>query len=273
MSARHLQRLEQINLRDGRVGIALLVTLAMNQPAGAEALGNQSHIPSDSYTGPSKPVSTPSLSLLNSEDMLRPDYKPSVADWRRWVALRVGCLMQICQARVVEKKHTPLRRRMLGELYTPLELNELGEREDSGMYVISPEQYNAFQDILIDAVGRLLNAQQGPQRKQWHEYERQHQLQKSCQGTHGSTHTYLHAAQWLFENATPEFFAEHRSKFVGVSEILVDWTTKIIQEVNTSKVPRGLPYITDVINDGKLHEWVLASSEQLDDYIRRRHKQ
>eukprot|EP01053_Blabericola_migrator_P000382 Blabericola_migrator_1__381@NODE_1095_length_5456_cov_10_727964_g750_i0_p1_GENE_NODE_1095_length_5456_cov_10_727964_g750_i0NODE_1095_length_5456_cov_10_727964_g750_i0_p1_ORF_typecomplete_len308_score38_43_NODE_1095_length_5456_cov_10_727964_g750_i02671190 len=279
MSARHLQKHKQINLKDGTLGTALLVTLAMNQPAGVQALDSESHIPSDSYTGPppESATSTPSLNLLDSGEMLRSD--PSTSDWRRWVALRIGCSLQMCQTKVVDGSYPPIRHRKLGELYTPVELQGredpfslLKPKGDQRAYADSTVNERRAEDIK-DTVKFLLDAQQGAQATQWNEYKTKHRLQAEDPEAQASIHTDFHAAQWLFTNAAPEFFAEQRPKFVKLAKVIFDWTNSVVADDITGDFPkmRKWPYITSVIKYGKLEPWVAKTFGELDAVFRDRH--
>eukprot|EP01053_Blabericola_migrator_P004221 Blabericola_migrator_1__4220@NODE_2295_length_2987_cov_20_670548_g1439_i0_p1_GENE_NODE_2295_length_2987_cov_20_670548_g1439_i0NODE_2295_length_2987_cov_20_670548_g1439_i0_p1_ORF_typecomplete_len274_score27_36_NODE_2295_length_2987_cov_20_670548_g1439_i013642185 len=257
MSARHLQKPKRINLRDGTLGTALLVTLAMNGPAGAQALDNESHIPSDSHSG-----SIPSLNLLNSEEMLDPDYDPSSPGWRRWVALRIGCSLQICQAHLVDDDGPPLRHTRLGELYTPAELQG---RKYTQAYLDSKVQEHRLQEVQ-SIVKYLLDAQGGgTQAAEWNEYKTKNQLQTACPETHSSIHRDLHAAQWLFTNAAPGFFAKHSRKFAELTRIIIDWTSQITPSRQLSDIPRVMAY-------GQARPWMMKTLGELDHLFKDHYK-
>eukprot|EP01053_Blabericola_migrator_P005844 Blabericola_migrator_1__5843@NODE_295_length_10235_cov_141_552026_g242_i0_p5_GENE_NODE_295_length_10235_cov_141_552026_g242_i0NODE_295_length_10235_cov_141_552026_g242_i0_p5_ORF_typecomplete_len283_score35_01FGGY_N/PF00370_21/0_14_NODE_295_length_10235_cov_141_552026_g242_i01691017 len=274
MSARHLQKHTQVNFQDGRLGTALLVTLAMNEPA--HALDIEPHIPSDSYTGPppEEATSTPSLNLLDSEEMLRSD--PSTSDWRRWVALGIGCSLQICQTDLVDGNGPPLRHRKLGELYTPAEIQA---SEDSKAYpeleVKNKRPHARVYDYTIRDVQRivkhLLDVQRGTQAAEWNEYKTKHQLQTACSDIRENIHQDFHAAQWLFTNATPEFFAEHRSEFGDLSRLLVHWTSGVILNSVAHNIITALPYLTHVIDIGNLKPWMLEECDRLNAFFKDRH--
>eukprot|EP01053_Blabericola_migrator_P007241 Blabericola_migrator_1__7240@NODE_3679_length_1581_cov_143_246367_g1671_i2_p1_GENE_NODE_3679_length_1581_cov_143_246367_g1671_i2NODE_3679_length_1581_cov_143_246367_g1671_i2_p1_ORF_typecomplete_len488_score76_35DUF2461/PF09365_10/27DUF2461/PF09365_10/0_5DUF2785/PF10978_8/1_3DUF2785/PF10978_8/2_3e02_NODE_3679_length_1581_cov_143_246367_g1671_i2181481 len=251
MSARHLQRPKQINLKDGTVGTALLVTLALVEPT-SQALSEESHVPSTSYTGPQSNstkrvayVETDSPSLLNSSELLRHDLSSSTSrSIQQQTSLRVNCLLQIIQARYVEKKGILLMPKRLGELYTSAELIDY---KDSDLLNESPQGHPDDENVLVATVDELMKKLEKEEISKWIAYRRQHKLYEKYSGTHGHLHEYFHAAQWLFVMASPEFFDQNQNEFAALSTLFEDWANKCIEETDETdeKLPGGWSLLRD----------------------------
>eukprot|EP01053_Blabericola_migrator_P005445 Blabericola_migrator_1__5444@NODE_2783_length_2358_cov_23_251419_g1745_i0_p1_GENE_NODE_2783_length_2358_cov_23_251419_g1745_i0NODE_2783_length_2358_cov_23_251419_g1745_i0_p1_ORF_typecomplete_len510_score74_86DUF2334/PF10096_9/46DUF2334/PF10096_9/2_5DUF2268/PF10026_9/0_97DUF2268/PF10026_9/2_6e02_NODE_2783_length_2358_cov_23_251419_g1745_i07832312 len=234
MSARHLQKPKQINLKDGTVGSALLVTLALVEPT-SEPLSEESHVPSASYTAPQSNstervvfVETDSPNLLNSVELLRHDPSSSTSQSiKQQTSLKVNCLLQIIQARYVEKKGIPLVPKRLGELYTSAELIDC---KDSDLLNESPQGHPDDENVLVATVDKLMKKSESEERFKWIAYRLLNNLCKKPPGTHGHLHEYFHAAQWLFANASPEFFDENQREFTELSTLIEGWADMCLEE-------------------------------------------
>eukprot|EP01053_Blabericola_migrator_P003206 Blabericola_migrator_1__3205@NODE_1943_length_3530_cov_39_481663_g1241_i0_p1_GENE_NODE_1943_length_3530_cov_39_481663_g1241_i0NODE_1943_length_3530_cov_39_481663_g1241_i0_p1_ORF_typecomplete_len319_score31_74_NODE_1943_length_3530_cov_39_481663_g1241_i011592115 len=275
MSARRFQKPSQIKFKDGKLGTALLVTLAFDQPT-SPALVNESYVPSTSHTDPQS-VSTAGASAgvaesfdpLNSLEMLRSGEAPKTrqAKWH-WISLRMNCLLQIIQASYVEKKSIPLMAKTLGELYTT---NELTCCNDLDLRKKSMHAYPDGETALINTVDQLMQALDEGDRLKWFTYEQKHEISMLLPGPHGMLHKYFHAAQWLFAEASPELLTKHRSQFGDLSRLLVSWAGMYLEVTTKTSLPSAWYLFADVAENVDLTVDVPGALEDVDAYLQRRH--
>eukprot|EP01053_Blabericola_migrator_P005181 Blabericola_migrator_1__5180@NODE_2670_length_2479_cov_42_354892_g1671_i1_p1_GENE_NODE_2670_length_2479_cov_42_354892_g1671_i1NODE_2670_length_2479_cov_42_354892_g1671_i1_p1_ORF_typecomplete_len493_score59_74DUF3631/PF12307_8/1_1e03DUF3631/PF12307_8/9_3e02DUF3631/PF12307_8/13DUF3631/PF12307_8/1_1e03DUF3631/PF12307_8/3e02DUF932/PF06067_11/4_3e03DUF932/PF06067_11/0_081_NODE_2670_length_2479_cov_42_354892_g1671_i1391517 len=271
MSARHLQRPKQINPKDATVCTALLVTLAFDQPT-LQPLSEESHVPSPSYTGPQSDstervvfICINSPNLLNSVELLRHDPSSLTSQpMQQRSSLKVNCLLQIIQARYVEKKGIPLVPKRLGELYTSAELIDY---KDSDLLNESPQGHPDDESFLVATVDKLMKKLGELDKADWTTYRLQHKLYEKYSGTHEHLHEYFHAAQWLFVMASPEFFDENQNEFAALSTLFEDWANKCLEETD-EKMPGGWSLLRD-----ELTTWDFKSNmlKRCDAYAEHQH--
>eukprot|EP01053_Blabericola_migrator_P005902 Blabericola_migrator_1__5901@NODE_2988_length_2139_cov_150_775579_g1869_i0_p1_GENE_NODE_2988_length_2139_cov_150_775579_g1869_i0NODE_2988_length_2139_cov_150_775579_g1869_i0_p1_ORF_typecomplete_len285_score37_29_NODE_2988_length_2139_cov_150_775579_g1869_i07581612 len=276
MSARHLQKPKQINLKDGTFGTALLVTLAFDQPATTSALSSESYVPSTSYTdSPTAPTAETDATMAKSFDLLdsleiflESEIPTTPQAQQQWISLRISLMLQIIQAHCVDQDGIPVMKKTLGELYTA---NELIKCKDVDLREKSPHLFTDGKKVLVDTVDQLMAALDERDKLEWILYEKEHGIGETLPEPHGNLHKYFHAAQWLFARASPEFFADHRKNFAGLSRLLMFWAREQIEKTAMTSMPSAWSLIADVSESGDLPVDAFEAFKKIDTFLVDRH--
>eukprot|EP01053_Blabericola_migrator_P008990 Blabericola_migrator_1__8989@NODE_4786_length_981_cov_5_250547_g2984_i0_p1_GENE_NODE_4786_length_981_cov_5_250547_g2984_i0NODE_4786_length_981_cov_5_250547_g2984_i0_p1_ORF_typecomplete_len271_score34_91_NODE_4786_length_981_cov_5_250547_g2984_i0135947 len=265
MSARHLQKLQQINIKDGTIGTALLVTLAFDSPGATGVLENTSYVPPTSWETMSGSSKRPNSAEMTWDDYNPPDNK------QKWNSLMMSCLLQLAQASLVERDGVPFMPKLLGELYTPLEV-----RTSSSALRNMPEEYKSHQCRFVLAVNDLMRVLAPEDQARWEEYVIKHKLNEDTDGNHAWAIRQFHAAQWFFATMPIEFQKNHVIKIAKMSDTLAEWVTDFLK-ANPRVLDMGMPHNFDRIPNSlivwKYEPSMLELFDEVTTYFKEHHSQ
>eukprot|EP01053_Blabericola_migrator_P000465 Blabericola_migrator_1__464@NODE_1111_length_5406_cov_93_467129_g760_i0_p1_GENE_NODE_1111_length_5406_cov_93_467129_g760_i0NODE_1111_length_5406_cov_93_467129_g760_i0_p1_ORF_typecomplete_len274_score28_97_NODE_1111_length_5406_cov_93_467129_g760_i024845 len=263
MSARHLQKPRQINIKDGTIGTALLVTLAFDSPGATGVSGNTSYVPPTSYAPNSRGSQARASSLPNSAEMTRRDYKPP-DNQQKWNSLMMNCLLQLAQASLVEKDGVPFMPKLLGELYTPVEV-----RISSTALKNVPDKFHTHKVRFVVAMHDLMRVLTPEDQARWEEYALKHELNEDTEGDHSQAIQYFHTAQWFFANMPIEFQKNHVEEIANLSDILASWVTYFIEAYPqiSNKAPSKISSLTKALTRGEYKPNMVKAFDEVTTYF------